>query len=997
MTQFALHIFPESSLASSLITTVWIGVFVTCFFNLRFGWSKSGLIIPGYLVPLLILKPWSAVAVIIEGLITYLIIKFISEFGSFSKMWSNYFGRDRFFLIFLIAIAVRILFDEILFPQLTILLGDYFNIDFVYKGGLYSVGLVIVALTANHFWNSGLKRGFPHLIIVLLCTFLIIKYILIPYTNFRLNNIVYLYEDIATSIAASPKAYIILTVTAFIASRMNLLYGWEFSGIIIPALLALQWYFPSKIATSLIEAGIIYGIATIILKSRFFLNSTIEGARKILLFFNIAFIYKIFLGFILPLIYSDAPISDTYGLGYMLTSLIAIKMYDKKIGLKMTRSILQVSVVSVIIATLIGFSLLFVPNTFNSNDKILSLKDTPPPKVLHTNNKTLTEIISSQQVKLYGNTTASSELTGKELNSFETGLLALKYYANTQSNSSLNYAVKNLDKAAFKVRIINNKYILLTEKHWKRSRGIYVISMTDDADDSIISVPYPIGHPALITSAVSIFEKSNARALAISNGVEKLPGDILKEDKTIFSEFIRFFSYENSVTTLIKQNKNNFNLLKNSKLDKTYIILPKPIEQDDLNLNFNELFGDTEKVIKPEIFTDYRNLNNSSVLLYLSTNSLIHQLSNIDKYKNLASNSVNKILESFDKVFNIKKSSKKSIFSYISSMFHTQKKTKYYKSILSNQKADFIDKNILSGLVNLSLKDNNLKSKYFISQIKLIDFAANDMEYSLSLYTFKSGKPDYIVLNKKSNSKKKKLEGAYFFRVTNSNPYILQVFDLNKAESLQIANMLSHKFNPSVIMFAISPTLDVDLTELTDITMPSSSTFNLVSQVAMRNTDAYYDNKPSNKQKDTTAPITLQIRFLKNSKHIKYKKNTLYIATYLGKYKFSQLSKQEKIIYNYFKELGLNIKFIHAASIKTAGLEAAKLEQGKYTQFTQNFNFMVLWFSPDIDTFSKEKKSIKKTEKKQEKNVDSNKKQNSKDITAKKKKTTEEDTKKNKS
>ena len=30
-----LTIFPEGGLASSVITTVWVGVFVLCFFNLR--------------------------------------------------------------------------------------------------------------------------------------------------------------------------------------------------------------------------------------------------------------------------------------------------------------------------------------------------------------------------------------------------------------------------------------------------------------------------------------------------------------------------------------------------------------------------------------------------------------------------------------------------------------------------------------------------------------------------------------------------------------------------------------------------------------------------------------------------------------------------------------------------------------------------------------------------------------------------------------------------
>ena len=961
MTHLVLHIFPESSLASSLITTVWIGVFVTCFFNLRFGWNKSGLIIPGYLVPLLILKPWSAVAIIIEGLVTYLIVKLISEFGSFSKMWSNYFGRDRFFLLFLVAICVRILFDEVVFPEISILLGNYFNIDFVYKGGLYSIGLVIVALTANHFWNSGIKRGFPHLLIILLCTFLIIKYILLPYTNFRLNNIIYLYEDIATSIAASPKAYIILTVTAFIASRMNLLYGWEFSGIIIPALLALQWYFPWKIASSILEAGIIYGIATLLLKSRFFLNSTIEGARKILLFFNIAFFYKLLLGFILPLIYSDAPVTDTFGLGYMLTSLIAIKMYDKKIGLKMTRSVLQASITSVILATLFGFFLLFLPNPFNSNKNIITLNDTIPPKVLHTKDKSLTSIISSQQVKLYGNSPLGNKLSNKDIEHFETGLMAFKYYSNTQSNSSLSYAVRNLNKVSFKIRIIQDKYILLTEKNWKKSRGIYLISMAYDANNLLISIPYPIGHPALVTSSINLLERYNARALAISSSSKDNSKSVLKEENTIFSEFLKFFSQDNDIITLLKQNKHVSNLLNNKKMDinKTYVIYPDTFSKNNSVVNYKEVFDTTKNIIDPEVFSKYKNLNNSSTLVFISDSGLIHQLSNIPEYKNLASNSMHKILGSFDEIFKIKEPTTKGLYSYLSSLFHAEKKAKYSKHTITNQKAKFIDLNILSKLVGISLDKNiTSKSKDFLSTVKFIDFAANDMDYSLSLYTVKSRKPEYLVFTKKYNSKKKKIEGAYFFRIDKSNPCILEVFNLNYPQSLHIANLLSHKLLPSITMFAISPMLDMDLSELTDITIPAASLFNLVNQVSMREIDACYEYKDKKDKEKIETPLVLQIRILKNSKHIKYDKNTLYISTYYGKYKYSQLSKSEKDIYDYFKKLGFKIKFAHGSSAKTSGLEVIRVEQSRYITSTLNFDFMILWFSPEIDILDK-KKGIK--------------------------------------
>jgi len=97
MDNFYFAIFPQGSLAESVITTVWIGVWVICFFNLRFGWVLSGLVVPGYLVPLIIVKPWAAFAICIEATITYSIVWFYSEYLTQFRKWTNFFGRDRFF------------------------------------------------------------------------------------------------------------------------------------------------------------------------------------------------------------------------------------------------------------------------------------------------------------------------------------------------------------------------------------------------------------------------------------------------------------------------------------------------------------------------------------------------------------------------------------------------------------------------------------------------------------------------------------------------------------------------------------------------------------------------------------------------------------------------------------------------------------------------------------------------------------------------------------
>ncbi|WP_126173416.1 poly-gamma-glutamate biosynthesis protein PgsC/CapC [Altericroceibacterium xinjiangense] len=364
MNGFALPILPDGSLASSVITTVWVGVLVVTFFNLRFGWVLSGLVVPGYLVPLLISKPVSGVVVIIEGAITYGLFWLLSERFSGPTRWSSFFGRDRFMGLILVSVAVRLLLDGWLLPLAAKAIDSRYGLDFDWGNNLHSFGLIVVALLANQLWKPGFARGMTQALVTIGATFLIVRFGLMEFTNFRIGSVAYLYENFASSILASPKAYIILITTALIASRLNLRYGWDFSGILIPALLALQWYQPWKILTSVAEALIIFGLGSALLSSRMFAGSTVEGARKILLFFNISFAYRLVLGHALGWAGVEDRINDYYGFGYLLPTLIALKAHDKGILTRVMRLTVQTSFLGAVLGSAIGFALaLALPRT----------------------------------------------------------------------------------------------------------------------------------------------------------------------------------------------------------------------------------------------------------------------------------------------------------------------------------------------------------------------------------------------------------------------------------------------------------------------------------------------------------------------------------------------------------------------------------------------------------------------------------------------------------
>ena len=357
MSDLVLPLLPDGSLASSVVTTVWAGVLVVCFMNLRFGWVLSGLVVPGYIVPLLIIKPLSAAIVLAEASLAYGIFYALSERFSGPGSWSSFFGRDRFMGLILATVIVRLVMDGWLLPIAADELRESYGWDIEWANSLHSFGLIVIALLANQLWKPGFARGMAQSLVMIAITFLIVRFGLMEFTNFRIGSVAYLYEDFATSILASPKAYIILIVTCFIASRLNLQYGWDFSGILIPALLALQWYQPWKIATSIVEALVIFFLASALLSSRLFAGSTIEGARKILLFFNISFAYRLVLGHGLDWADIQYPATDFYGFGYLLPTLIALKAHEKGILPRVVRGTVQTSLGGALLGSAIGLFL----------------------------------------------------------------------------------------------------------------------------------------------------------------------------------------------------------------------------------------------------------------------------------------------------------------------------------------------------------------------------------------------------------------------------------------------------------------------------------------------------------------------------------------------------------------------------------------------------------------------------------------------------------------
>ena len=539
MALFPLAIFPQGSLSSSVITTVWLGVLVVCFFNLRLGWVLSGLVVPGYLVPLLIIKPWTAGVVIAEGILTYLLVWLVSEVLSRRGWWSPFFGRDRFFALILTSILVRILSDLLLLPLLGDWVNRHFGVQFDYRYHLHSFGLVIVALIANQFWKSGLRRGLIPFATVLFVTYALVRFGLAEWTNFSISNLGYLYEDVAFSILASPKSYIILVTAAFIAARMNLHYGWDFNGILIPSLLALQWYQPLKILTSFVEAGIVLLLATLVLRAPILKRASIEGARKLLLFFNLSFAYKLVLGYLLLWWFPELKVTDYYGFGYLLPTLMAVRMHDRETIARLARATLQTSLTAVALASLLGFALTFVPEFWPPAP--LPAAETVPP-LEHRPEERLIEALAREKIIFYqGRGRSGFTAPGAmEMESFRQGLRSLKAYVDGGAEGELDQARRWLRGSNYQLTLLQDRYLLLSEIPPARGWGLFVLDLKAERE-LVLEIPAPLEEWGTMEGGGWLFTSLGARALAIAGAPRKASidgaADVLRQPQSLFQLF----------------------------------------------------------------------------------------------------------------------------------------------------------------------------------------------------------------------------------------------------------------------------------------------------------------------------------------------------------------------------------------------------------------------------------------------------------------------------
>lgn len=339
-----MHLFPESGFDQSATTPVFLGVLVSWFFTESFGWVFAGLVVPGYLATLFLLDPRSAMIDVGEAVLTYGIARLLGEHLSWTGLSSRMFGRERFLLVLIVSVLVRLGLEGVVFAHFL-----------PHATWAYSIGLVVVPLAANACWKTGLLRGALQAGVPTAIVYGLLRYLLVPYTNLSLAGFQLATENIAASFLASPKAYVLLLTGAVLGAVANVRYGWDYNGILLPALLALVVAHPTKLAATLAEVLLLVGVTRALLLVPPVRHWNIEGPRRTVLFFSIDYALRFAFAALVGRSLPGTDLIEVTGFGYLLPTLLAVKISQRNLASLVLLPTVCVAAFAFALGSLLGF------------------------------------------------------------------------------------------------------------------------------------------------------------------------------------------------------------------------------------------------------------------------------------------------------------------------------------------------------------------------------------------------------------------------------------------------------------------------------------------------------------------------------------------------------------------------------------------------------------------------------------------------------------------
>lgn len=366
-----LRIFPAYGLDNSLLTAVLIGLYFRFFLTEWLGWVFSGLVVPGYLAAIILLRPASAIMIIVEAAAALVIVRGISSLLSLTKLGTPMFGRDRFVWLVVTSVGVRVVFESLLAPWLEAKLRAKYGWDPSDSFGLYGIGLVLVPLLANACWKPGLWRGSFQQVVCIGATYFVLRVLLVT-TNLSFASVAVSFDQVALQHSASPKAYLLLLTGVLLASRANLRFGWDTSGVLIPGLLGLSFFVPSKVLATAGESLLIALSASVFVRLPTVRDWNLEGPRRVVMLFTIGYAIKSCLIAAFGAAIPSFTAAEIFGIGYLLPSLLALKIWQRKNPAMVLLPALSLSIAGFGLGSLFGYELVVASAALQTRRGVVS-------------------------------------------------------------------------------------------------------------------------------------------------------------------------------------------------------------------------------------------------------------------------------------------------------------------------------------------------------------------------------------------------------------------------------------------------------------------------------------------------------------------------------------------------------------------------------------------------------------------------------------------------
>lgn len=372
------NLFPENGLDRSLHLPVLLGLVIVSFFRETLGWTFAGLVVPGYLASVAVAAPVTAGVIVAESLPAYWLALLVGKWLPKTGAWSTFFGRERFLLLIVTSLLARLLMEGVFLPRVV------HRVPGQHSRELYSLGLVLVPLLANSYWNAGFRRSFGRVMFAAAVTWFVVDTILIEHTNFSVARFQMANESVSLAFLETPHAHIILLTGAVLGAVNNVRYGWDYNGILVPALLAVAWYQPTKLLTTMVEAVVVYSASVGVTKLPPFSGWLIVGSRRLLVAFVVGFCIKLVAGYAGNRFSPELQMVDYFGFGYLLPTLLATKMWNTGRVAVTTMATLQVSLMAFVLGNALSFGLNWLdspPSGAATGDSVSHTLASYPPEI----------------------------------------------------------------------------------------------------------------------------------------------------------------------------------------------------------------------------------------------------------------------------------------------------------------------------------------------------------------------------------------------------------------------------------------------------------------------------------------------------------------------------------------------------------------------------------------------------------------------------------------